>query len=72
MKVTSVPFYYFIFPTKKIYVGDKKKIKSALKYNCVLASNHRWMFDILFMSMHFFNQKVFIKLKGDSNIVKCW
>ena len=57
VRVTSIPLFYLIFPTKKYYVGDRKKIKKALKYNVLLCSNHTGPCDVLFIYMHFLSRR---------------
>lgn len=71
MKITSVPIFYLIFPTKKYFVGDKKKIKKAFKYNCVLAGNHFGPCDPMFMYMHFFSRRIKIIASEHLYDVKC-
>ena len=51
-KVTSIPIFYMIFPTKRYYVGNRKNIKKALKYNGLLCSNHCGMCDAMYMFMY--------------------
>jgi len=58
IKITSVPLFYFFFPTKKYYVGNKKEIKKALKYNALIAGNHFGPCDPLFIHLHFFKRRV--------------
>ena len=57
-KITSVPIFYLIFPTKRYYVGDRKKIRKALKYNALLCSNHCGMCDAMFMFMFHMSRRV--------------
>lgn len=71
MKITSVPIFYMIFPTKKYFVGDKKKIRKALKYNCIIAGNHFGPCDPMFMYMHFFSRRIKIIASEHLYEVKC-
>ena len=57
-KITSIPLFYLIFPTKKYYLGDKKKIKQALKDNVLLCANHTGPCDVLYMYMHFYSRRI--------------
>ncbi|MBO4285966.1 MAG: 1-acyl-sn-glycerol-3-phosphate acyltransferase [Bacilli bacterium] len=57
VRLTSIPFFYLIFPTKKYYFGDRKKIRKALKYNAMLCSNHTGPCDVLFIYMHFLSRR---------------
>ena len=49
VKITSFPIFYFVFPLKRYFLGNRKKIKKALKYNALLCSNHCGMCDALYM-----------------------
>ena len=71
MKITSVPIFYMIFPTKKYFVGDKKKIRKALKYNCIIAGNHFGPCDPMFMYMHFFSRRIKVIASEHLYDVKC-
>ena len=57
-KITSIPIFYFVFPTRKYYLGNKKKIKQALKYNALICPNHCGPCDAMYMFMHFFSRRV--------------
>ena len=57
-KATSIPWFYLIFPTKRIFYGSKKKIKTALKDNVLIAGNHAGPCDPLFVYFHFFSRRV--------------
>jgi len=58
LRLTSIPLFYLVFITKKIYVGNKKDIKAAIKYNCILASNHLGPCDCLFPYLHFLSRRI--------------
>lgn len=57
-RITSVPIFYFVFPTKKYWIGDRKEIRKAMKYNAILCANHASPCDPLFMYMHFLNRRI--------------
>ena len=57
IKITSIPIFYLIFPTKKYYVGSRKHIKEALKYNALICANHCGPCDPLFIYMHFYSRR---------------
>lgn len=71
MKITSVPIFYLVFPTKKYFVGNKKNIKKAFKYNCILAGNHFGPCDPMFMYMHFFSRRIKVIASEHLYDVKC-
>lgn len=58
VKVTSIPIGYCLLRAKKIYVGDKKKVKAALKEKVLLAPNHTSMYDVIFMYLYFFSRRI--------------
>ena len=56
-RITSIPAFYLIFPTRKYYLGNKKSIKKALKYNAVICANHCGPCDPMFIYMHFLSRR---------------
>lgn len=58
LKITSIPIGYCILRARKIYIGDKKKIKQAMKEKVILAPNHTSMFDVMFMYLYFFSRRI--------------
>ena len=58
IKITSIPFFYLIFLTKKYYTCKRKEIKKALNYNCIVAGNHLGPCDPFFIYMHFFSRRI--------------
>lgn len=56
VRITSVPIFYMLFPVKRYFIGDKKKIKKALKYNVILAANHYGPCDPMYMYMFFYRR----------------
>ncbi len=57
-KITSIPIFYFVFPTKKYYLGDKKKIRAALKDNALICANHVGPCDVMFIYLHFLSRRI--------------
>ena len=57
-KITAFPFGYCVFPAKKIYVGDKKKVKIAMKDRVFLAPSHTSFFDVPIMYLYFINRRL--------------
>ena len=57
-KVTAFPFGYCVFPGKKIYVGDKKKFKEAMRDRVFLAPSHTSFFDVVIMYLYFIRRRL--------------
>ena len=57
-KITSIPIFYMVFPLKRYYVGKRKNVKKALKYNALLCSNHCGMCDAMYMFMYHYWRRV--------------
>lgn len=57
-RYTAIPLGFLIFMAKKHYIGDKKKIKNAMKERCLLAPNHTSMCDVVFMYMYFMQRRL--------------
>ena len=57
-KITGFPFGYLVFWAVKKYVGDKKKIKKALKEKVILAPNHTSFFDVTYMYLYFVTRRL--------------
>ena len=57
-KITAFPFGYCVFPGKKIYVGDKKKVKLAMKERVLLAPSHTSFFDVVIMYLYFISRRL--------------
>lgn len=58
VRAISLPFFYWIFPTKKVFIGNKKKVKSALKNNALLLCNHYGFCDVTFIYQHFLSRRI--------------
>lgn len=58
VKITSVPLFYLIFPTKKYFQCKRKEVRKALRYNCIIAGNHLGPCDPFLMYMHFFQRRI--------------
>jgi len=57
-KITGFPIGYPIFWGKKIYVGDKKKVRLAMKERVILAPTHTSFFDVPFMYLYFVSRRL--------------
>ena len=57
-KITAFPFGYCVFPAKKIYVGDKKKVKKAMRDRVFLAPSHTSFFDVPIMYLYFLSRRL--------------
>ena len=57
-KITSIPLFYMVFPTKKYYMCKRSEVKKALKYNAIISGNHCGPCDPLFIYHHFFSRRV--------------
>jgi len=58
LKITSIPLFYLVFPTKKVFLCDKKEFKNVLKYNFIFASNHHDICDVFFLYQHFLSRRI--------------
>ncbi|MCQ2815322.1 MAG: 1-acyl-sn-glycerol-3-phosphate acyltransferase [Bacilli bacterium] len=58
IRITSIPIFYIVFITKKYYVGNRKKIKKALKYNALIVGNHLGPCDQFFIYQHFLSRRI--------------
>ena len=52
IKWTSYPIFFLIFPIKRYFIGNRKNIKKAMKYNVLLCSNHCGMCDAVYMILY--------------------
>ena len=57
-KIFSFPFGYCVFPAKKIYVGDKKKYRQAMKDRVLLAPSHTSFFDVPILYAYFVSRRL--------------
>ena len=57
-KVTGFPIGYIVFWARKIYVGDKKKIRKAMRERVILAPTHTSFFDVVFMYLYFVTRRL--------------
>lgn len=57
-KWTTFPLRQLLWNTKIYYLGNKKEIKKALKYNCLLSSNHIGRTDVFFLYLYFMKRRV--------------
>lgn len=57
IRIVSFPMFYLLFITKKYYLGNRKDIRKALRYNCILAGNHFGPMDPFFIFMHFMQRR---------------
>lgn len=58
IRITSFPIGYLILRAKKIYVGDKKKVRKAMKEKVLIAPNHTGMYDVVFMYLYFLSRRI--------------
>nr|AIF26746.1 hypothetical protein [uncultured bacterium fosmid pJB84G2] len=58
IKITSIPVFYLLFPTKKYYLCKRKEIHNAFKYNAIICGNHFGPCDPLFMYLHFLSRRI--------------
>lgn len=58
IKVTSIPIGYLFLRARKIYLGNKKKVKQAMKEKVILAPNHTSFYDVVFMYLYFFSRRI--------------
>ena len=71
IKVTSIPIFYLIFPTKKYFIGERKNIRKAMKYSVIFAGNHFGPCDPMFMYMHFLSRRIKIIASEHLYDIKC-
>ena len=57
-KVTGFPIGYPVFWARKIHVGDKKKIRAAMKEKVILAPTHTSFFDVPLMYLYFVSRRL--------------
>ena len=57
-KIFSFPFGYCVFPARKIYVGDKKKYRQAMKDRVILAPSHTSFFDVPILYAYFVGRRL--------------
>ena len=57
-KVTAFPFGYCVFPAIKKYVGDKKKVRQAMKDKVLLAPSHTSFFDVPILYSYFISRRL--------------
>jgi len=57
-KLTGFPLGYMAFWAKKIYVGDKKNIREAMRERVILAPNHTSFFDVPIMYLYFISRRL--------------
>ena len=57
-KVTGFPFGYLVFWSKKVYIGDRKNIRSAMKERVILAPTHTSFFDVPIMYLYFVSRRL--------------
>ena len=57
-KITAFPLGYCFFPAIKKYIGDKKKVKAAMKDKVLLAPNHTSFFDVPIMYSYFISRRL--------------
>ena len=57
-KISAFPFGYMVFPARKIYVGDKKKYRQAMKDRVLLAPSHTSFFDVPIIYSYFISRRL--------------
>ena len=57
-KITAFPLAYCVFPLKKTYVGEKKKVKAAMRDRVFLAPSHTSFFDVPIMYLYFISRRL--------------
>lgn len=57
-KLTGFPFGYLVFWNKKIYIGNKKKIREAMRERVILAPTHTSFFDVPIMYLYFVSRRL--------------
>ena len=57
-KVTGFPIGYPIFWAKKIYVGERKKVREAMRERVILAPTHTSFFDVPIMYLYFISRRL--------------
>ena len=57
-KITAFPFGYMVFPARKIYIGDKKKVRLAMKERVLLAPSHTSFFDVPILYLYFISRRL--------------
>lgn len=57
-KLTGFPFGYLVFWARKIYIGDKKKVRKAMKEKVILSPTHTSFFDVVFMYLYFVSRRL--------------
>ena len=57
-KITGFPIGYPIFWAKKIYVGNKKKIREAMRERVILAPTHTSFCDVPIMYLYFVSRRL--------------
>lgn len=65
MRITSMPLGYLAIRARKVYIGDKKKVKAAMKEKVLLAPNHSSFYDVVFMYLYFLRRRVRIVAISD-------
>lgn len=57
-RITSMPWFYLIFPTRRYFQGNRKEIRRVLRYNALICSNHCGMCDCLYIFFYFLWRRV--------------
>ena len=57
-KITAFPFGYCVFPGHKIFVGDRKKFRKAMKDRVLLAPSHTSFFDVVIIYLYFIRRRL--------------
>ena len=57
-KVTGFPIGYPVFWAKKIYIGDRKKVRAAMKERVILSPTHTSFFDVPIMYLYFVSRRL--------------
>lgn len=64
-RFSSIPFGYCLLRGRKIYVGNKKEIKKAMKEKVILTPNHTSMFDVVYLYLYFMSRRVRVVALAD-------
>ena len=57
-KIFSFPFGYCVFPARKIYIGDKKKYREAMRDRVLLAPSHTSFYDVPIIYAYFISRRL--------------
>ena len=57
-KVTGFPIGYPVFWARKIYIGNKKEVRRAMKERVILAPTHTSFFDVPLMYLYFITRRL--------------